>query len=177
MMCTSLFVCCPPPLTLKLSCELILLVVSHPDHRLAFEVRKRGSKLKRLGDPPSDTCITEFRDFVRESSTRDVEAFIKLARGYVFQGTDRKTVCTINAEVSFFFFCCAITDHLIHVSVCVCVTDCLSSRETPGCSSLVANGISSLDIVPPPNTTCVPTTTVSIYRTIALCLSSRCHSG
>ncbi|KIM74206.1 hypothetical protein PILCRDRAFT_711720 [Piloderma croceum F 1598] len=73
----------------------------HPDHRQAFEVRKRGSKLKHLGDPPAIPASQNFGTFVRESSTRDFEAFVKLARGYVFQGTDRKTVCTINAETAY----------------------------------------------------------------------------
>jgi WD repeat-containing protein 24 len=61
------------------------------------------------------------------------------------------------------------------VCVCVCLTDCLSSRETQGCSSLAANGISPHRYCSTSNTTCVPATTVCIYRTISLCLSSRCH--
>jgi len=100
MMCTS-FLFVPPTSGLV---RLILAVVSHPDHRQAFEVRKRGSKLKHLGDPPMIPASQNFGMFVRESSTRDFEAFIELARGYVFKGADRKTVCTINAEVSNFIF-------------------------------------------------------------------------
>jgi len=104
MMCTSFLFVLPTSGLVR----LILAVVSHPDHRQAFEVRKRGSKLKHLGDPPMIPASQNFGAFIRESSTQDLEAFIELARGYVFQGTDQKTVCTINAEVSFLFFCCAI---------------------------------------------------------------------
>ena len=60
MMCMS-FLFVPSPATSGLV-RLILAVINHPDHRQAFEIRKRGLKLKHLGDPPSDTCIAEFRD-------------------------------------------------------------------------------------------------------------------
>ena len=39
-----------------------------------------------------------FGTFVRERSTRDIEMFIKFARGYVSERIDRNTICTCNAE-------------------------------------------------------------------------------
>jgi hypothetical protein len=77
------------------------VVVSYPDHRQAFKVCKQGSS---LGDPLAIPVSQNFRTFVRKSSTRGLEAFIELARGYVFQDADRKAVYTINAEVYFYFF-------------------------------------------------------------------------
>lgn len=41
-----------------------------------------------------------FGIYVKESSVRDTEAFIKLARAYIFEGADRKSICTANAQVS-----------------------------------------------------------------------------
>ena len=87
MMCMS-FLFVPPPATSGLV-RLILAVISHVDHRQAFEVRKRGLKLKHLGIPPAIPASQNFGTFVRKSSTRDLEAFIELARGYVFQGEKR----------------------------------------------------------------------------------------
>ena len=76
---------------------------SHPDQRPRVEARQqRGSKLKRLGDPPTLPASQNFGTYIRESSIGDIEVFVKLARGYVFEGADRSTVCAHNAEVS----CC-----------------------------------------------------------------------
>jgi len=72
---------------------------SQPDQRQSIEARHRKSRLKRLGDPPILPASQNFGTYVRERSTRDIEVFIKLARGYVFEGINRKTICTSNAEV------------------------------------------------------------------------------
>jgi hypothetical protein len=115
-----IFVCLPYK-------SLILAVVSPTGFR----------NLSILGTPARAILASQnFGTFVRECLSWDFEVFIKLAREYAFQGTDRKTVCTINAEVYFYFLLFDNGPFNLYRFV----TDCLSSRETPGCS---ANGISS----------------------------------
>jgi hypothetical protein len=53
--------------------------------------------------------------FAREGTASEIEAFVKLARGYVFGGPDRRAVCAVNADVSFFPF------PFLHVELMVCL--------------------------------------------------------
>jgi hypothetical protein len=67
--------------------ELILAVVVIPITYRLLKYVSGGSKFERLGDPLAIPTSQYFRIFARECPTRDLETFIKLARGYVFQGT------------------------------------------------------------------------------------------
>jgi hypothetical protein len=73
---------------------------SHPDQLHSPQEHKPVTKLKRIGDPPALPTSQNFGIYTRESSVRDTEAFIKLARGYVFEGADRTSICAANAQVS-----------------------------------------------------------------------------
>jgi hypothetical protein len=91
---------------------------SHPDQRHNFDTRPRGPKLKCLGDPPTSPAVASqnMGTFAREGTASEIEAFVKLARGYVFGGPDRRAVCAVNADVSSFPLL-----HFLHVELMVCL--------------------------------------------------------
>ena len=73
------------------------LLTSHPERRQIIVDRK--GKVKALGDksyqPSSQTVgLLSGIDLVE-----DIEVFVKLAEGYVFEGNDRPSICAHNAEV------------------------------------------------------------------------------
>ena len=76
------------------------LSCSHPDQRHNLDTRHRGLKLGTLRHHLRLPCRTW--GHVREGTASDIEAFAKLARGYVFGGPDRRAVCAVNADVSSF---------------------------------------------------------------------------
>lgn len=76
-------------------------------HLPIFSVRKpsqRGTGNetlpgKALGDDPAQPTTQRLGAFAMETTAREVEAFTQLARGYIFEGNDRRSVCIKNAQV------------------------------------------------------------------------------
>ncbi|KAJ7449912.1 hypothetical protein FB451DRAFT_1052596 [Mycena latifolia] len=63
---------------------------------------KRNHKLiKAIGDEPCKPNTQAVGTYVSESLPGDIDAFTKLARGYVFEGADRGTLCEMNAQTAF----------------------------------------------------------------------------
>jgi WD repeat-containing protein 24 len=98
------------------------LSYSHPDQRHNLHTRPRGPKLKRLGDPPTSPAVASqnMGTFALEGTASEIEAFVKLARGYVFGGLDRRAVCAANADVSSFSFPLLPFLH-VELMVCLCL--------------------------------------------------------
>ncbi|TFY81832.1 hypothetical protein EWM64_g2172 [Hericium alpestre] len=55
-------------------------------------------KLKALGDGPFRPTSQDVGYFPFENTPEDIEAFATMARGYVYEGADRHTICVTNAE-------------------------------------------------------------------------------
>lgn len=66
---------------------------------MTFAERKVPPKLKKLGDPVASSKSQSFGTYAGINAERDVEVLTKLAKGYIFEGTDRREVCAVNAEV------------------------------------------------------------------------------
>ncbi|KAF5371397.1 hypothetical protein D9615_009674 [Tricholomella constricta] len=69
-----------------------------PDRRLLAE--KQQIKMKALGDERFAPISQDVGTF-QSGTPSDLEAFNRLARGYVFHGGDRPTLCAVNARVAF----------------------------------------------------------------------------
>ncbi|KAG6879192.1 hypothetical protein C0992_004495 [Termitomyces sp. T32_za158] len=68
-----------------------------PDRRALAE--KWQIKMKALGDSRYAPVSQDMGTF-NAKSAHDIEAFSRLARGYIFHGEDRPTICAVNAHVA-----------------------------------------------------------------------------
>lgn len=55
---------------------------------------------KALGDDPAQPTTQRLGAFAMETTAREVEVFTQLARGYIFAGEDRRSICIKNAQVA-----------------------------------------------------------------------------
>ncbi|KAJ7632721.1 hypothetical protein FB45DRAFT_978405 [Roridomyces roridus] len=60
-----------------------------------------NKKFKSLGDAPYFPDAQTIGCFTSEHVPKDIETFTKLARAYRFEGSDRTTLCEMNAQVAF----------------------------------------------------------------------------
>ncbi|KAG5644463.1 hypothetical protein DXG03_008363 [Asterophora parasitica] len=67
----------------------------HPDRR--FLAEKQHLKMKALGDERFSPISQDLGTFSGETAS-DLEVFNRLARGYIFIGEDRPTICAVNAR-------------------------------------------------------------------------------
>ncbi|KAJ6623550.1 hypothetical protein B0H10DRAFT_2010419 [Mycena sp. CBHHK59/15] len=71
-----------------------------PGFHLTTEDRKKRQLVKSIGDeayrPSNPVGI-----YASETLPSDLDTFTKLARGYVFEGDDRPTLCEVNAQIAF----------------------------------------------------------------------------
>ncbi|KAJ7509976.1 hypothetical protein B0H11DRAFT_1168825 [Mycena galericulata] len=78
--------------------------VPYDDLRPGFhpttEDRKKRN-VKSLGDEPCRPQTQAVGTYVSGNSPNDMDIFTKLARGYIFEGEDRRTLCEVNAQVAF----------------------------------------------------------------------------
>ncbi|KAJ7109490.1 hypothetical protein C8R44DRAFT_289695 [Mycena epipterygia] len=78
--------------------------VPYDDIRPGFhpttEERKR-KLVKSLGDDPCRPDTQTVGIYASESLPDDIEMFTKLARGYIFEGMGRETLCEMNAQTAF----------------------------------------------------------------------------
>ncbi|CAL1708081.1 unnamed protein product [Somion occarium] len=63
-------------------------------------VQEQKGKLKALGDKPYGPKTQTVGMLAGTDLTEDIDVFVKLAKGYIFEGTDRREICTHNAEVA-----------------------------------------------------------------------------
>ncbi|KAI0082042.1 hypothetical protein K474DRAFT_1671564 [Panus rudis PR-1116 ss-1] len=70
----------------------------HPDRWNT--ARERKAKLKALGDKPYVPVSQTMGMVGTTGLLDDMETFVELAKGYIFQGPDRKQICSHNAEVA-----------------------------------------------------------------------------
>ncbi|THH27980.1 hypothetical protein EUX98_g6214 [Antrodiella citrinella] len=63
-------------------------------------LHNRRAKHKALGDRSYSPASQTFGTFVNNDSEEEVELFVKLARGYKFDGNDRASICAHNAGVA-----------------------------------------------------------------------------
>ncbi|KAJ6596993.1 hypothetical protein DFH09DRAFT_1403743, partial [Mycena vulgaris] len=63
---------------------------------------KRNHKLiKAIGDEPCRPDTQAVGTYANDSLPGDIDMFTKLARGYIFEGADRRTLCEMNAQTAF----------------------------------------------------------------------------
>ncbi|TFK37938.1 hypothetical protein BDQ12DRAFT_713152 [Crucibulum laeve] len=55
---------------------------------------------KALGDPPAKPNTQNIGMFTMDYSAHELDVFTKLARGYLFEGKDRRELCAANAQVA-----------------------------------------------------------------------------
>ncbi|KAF8150924.1 hypothetical protein B0H34DRAFT_156740 [Crassisporium funariophilum] len=67
--------------------------------RISTEVKKSSSKA--LGDVPAKITSQTMATYAHDFAANDLETFMALARGYIFEGRDRKEICAYNSGVAF----------------------------------------------------------------------------
>ncbi|KAJ7709805.1 hypothetical protein B0H17DRAFT_238977 [Mycena rosella] len=79
--------------------------VPYDDIRPGFdppsEDRRIPKLVKSIGDEPCRPDTQTVGTYASESLPGDIDIFTKLARGYVFEGMDRPTLCEMNAQTAF----------------------------------------------------------------------------
>ncbi|KAJ7125451.1 hypothetical protein C8R43DRAFT_1030196 [Mycena crocata] len=65
------------------------------------EDRKKRKLVKSIGDEPRKPNTQTVGTYASQSSPCDIDMFTKLARGYLFEGEDRRTLCEMNAQTAF----------------------------------------------------------------------------
>ncbi|KAA1475838.1 hypothetical protein DENSPDRAFT_449486 [Dentipellis sp. KUC8613] len=68
-----------------------------PDSKQALEGK---GKVKGLGDGPFKPTSQHVGTFAYEQTPEDMDAFVIMARGYVYEGADRHSMCGSNAEIA-----------------------------------------------------------------------------
>jgi len=71
---------------------------SKPESKPVLE--GRNVKLKTLGNGAYRPISQSMGTYCHDDAGQDLDVFSKLARDYVFEGQDRGTICSINANVS-----------------------------------------------------------------------------
>ncbi|KAF8212133.1 hypothetical protein K438DRAFT_1806025 [Mycena galopus ATCC 62051] len=78
--------------------------VPYDDIRPGFhpttEDRKARKLVKSIGDAPSRPGTQVVGTYASESLPDDIDVFIKLAKAYIFEGQDRRTLCETNARAA-----------------------------------------------------------------------------
>ena len=82
------------------SCGRFISDVCHrpPDvQHHASELRKPS---KALGDPPALITTQSMATYAHDFSASDLDAFMTLAKRYIFEGRDRSDICAYNSGVN-----------------------------------------------------------------------------
>lgn len=78
---------------------LILTCLRRPGFHPTTEDRRKRKLIKSIGDEPCKPDTQVVGTYASEGLPDDMDMFTKLARGYIFEGQDRRTVCEMNAQV------------------------------------------------------------------------------
>ncbi|KAJ7046897.1 hypothetical protein C8F04DRAFT_938106 [Mycena alexandri] len=65
------------------------------------ENRKARKLTKSIGDEPCKPDTQTVGTYTSESVAEEVDMFTKLAKGYIFEGEDRRVLCEMNAQIAF----------------------------------------------------------------------------
>ena len=87
------------------SCRRLISDVCHrpPDvQHHASELRKPS---KALGDPPALITTQSMATYAHDFSACDLDAFMTLAKRYIFEGGDRSDICAYNSGVKSVYHC------------------------------------------------------------------------
>ncbi|KAJ7940535.1 hypothetical protein B0H13DRAFT_2396675 [Mycena leptocephala] len=69
-----------------------------PGFHPTTEDRRKRKLIKSIGDEPCKPDTQVVGTYASEGLPDDMDMFTKLARGYIFEGQDRRTVCEMNAQ-------------------------------------------------------------------------------
>lgn len=78
----------------------LVIDVSHRPPDVQHHTSELRKPSKALGDPPVQITTQSMATYAHDFSASDLDAFVTLAKRYIFEGCDRSDICAYNSGVN-----------------------------------------------------------------------------